>query len=522
MDNSFDVIIAGAGPVGLFLACELALAGVSALVLERETSPESPDPWKNGQLGRRGLQPPSVEAFYRRGMLKKLVGDSEDRPNKPEKTPGKFQFVGHFAGLMLDANKVDFSRWKYHLPGPAFLPAPSTSGHVEAVLFERAQILGVPVLRGTGISHFSDEGETVKVQAGDQEFTAKWLVGCDGGRSFVRKAAGIEFAGTDAEFTGYIAMCELDKPELLKPGFQHTKNGMYIKAGPNNYYAIDFDMGWDRSQEVTREHFQDVLRRVSDTDVEVTKLQLATSFVARSRQATQYRKGRILLAGDSAHIHSPLGAQGLNAGIGDAMNLGWKLAATVKGVAAPGLLDTYHQERHPVGAAVLEWCRAQVATIRPDPFGHAVQKIMRDMISTEEGTMYFVDKVWGLSQRYNLGDEHPLVGCSAPDFEFVDGQRLGSKLERGRWLLVDFEGNPEVAELVKSLGPMVDYSGSRARETFGLKVLVLRPDGIVAWASTDEVGLGALRTALSRWLNLDELRDGHESKINGVVNGQDH
>ncbi|OGM49760.1 putative pentachlorophenol 4-monooxygenase [Aspergillus bombycis] len=501
MDKTWEVIIAGAGPVGLFIACELATAGVSVLVLERDTQPESP--WKEGLLGHRGLYIPSIEAFYRRGMLQEIFGD-EKRPMHFAKTQG-FQFGGHFAGLVLNANNIDFSHWPYHLPGPSFLPGPTSIGRLEAVLSKRAETLGVQILRGMAVSHLTDEGDSVKVWAGNKSFTAQWLVGCDGGRSTIRKTAGFEFVGTEAQFTGYIAACGLDQPELLQPGFTHTDSGMYIVSGPEHLLVIDFDRGFDRSQLITREHFQEVLRRVSGTDIVVKALHLASSFTDRSKQTTEYRKGRILLAGDSAHIHSPLGAQGLSTGISDAMNLGWKLAATVKGVASPGLLDTYYQERHPEAARVLEWTRAQVATLRPDPYGQAIANTMQDMINTQDGATYFADRIWGLSLRYDLSDAHRLVGCSAPDFEFDDGLRLGAKLEKGSFLVIDFESNSQVAEFVKSLQPlqfMIEYCGYSAKETFGLKVLLLRPDGVVAWVATDEIEVKRLQAALSRWVSV--------------------
>ncbi|KAB8264294.1 FAD binding domain-containing protein [Aspergillus pseudonomiae] len=501
MDKTWDVVIAGAGPVGLFLACELATAGVSVLVLERETQPGSP--WKEGLFGRRGLYIPSVEAFYRRGMLQEIMGD-EKRPMHFEKTQG-FQFGGHFAGLVVNANNIDFSRWPYHLPGPSFLPGPTSLGRLETVLTKRTETLGVQILRGREVSQLTDEGDSVQIWAGDECFTAQWLVGCDGGRSTVRKAAGFEFVGTEAQFTGYIAMCDLDQPELLQPGFTHTDSGMYIFSGPGHLHVIDFNRGFDRSQPITREHFQEVLRQVSDTNIVVKALRQASSFTDRAKQATEYRKGRILLAGDSAHIHSPLGAQGLSTGISDAMNLGWKLAATVKGVGSPGLLDTYYQERHPEAARVLEWTRAQVAILRPDPYGQAIADVMRDMIKTQEGATYLADRIWGLSLRYELGGAHPLVGCSAPDFEFDDGLRLGAKLEKASFLVIDFGGNSRVAEFVEPLQSqqfMIQYCGQSAKETFGLKGLLLRPDGIVAWVSTDEIEIQRLKDALSRWVSV--------------------
>jgi 2-polyprenyl-6-methoxyphenol hydroxylase-like FAD-dependent oxidoreductase len=448
MSTLYDVIIAGAGPIGLCLACELGLAHASVLVLERDLKPESP--WKVEPLGRRGLNTLSVETFYRRGLLSKLF-DPGERPSTLQKTPG-FQFGGHFAGIMLNANKLDLDRWKYRLPGPALVPGPTTIERIETTLTERAESLGVTILRGDGVTKIAaQDDDSVTVEAGEnQSFRSKWLVGCDGGRSVIRKAAGFDFVGTEAKFTGYAVKCDLDHPEKLKAGFHFTKSGMYIVGRPDTLHLVDFDgAAFDRTQEITQEHIQDVLSRITGiTDVKITTIHLASSFTDRSKQTTSYRKGRVLLAGDAAHIHSPLGAQGLNVGLGDAMNLGWKLAATVRresGSGAPAdlaLLDTYESERHPVAAWVLEWTRAQVSTLQPDLYGAAVQALIRDLIDTTDGTNLFIDRVWGLSQRYTLGDgeahEHPLVGCSAPDFELHGGSRLGPKLEGGRGLSYRF------------------------------------------------------------------------------------
>ena len=163
-------------------------------------------------------------------------------------------------------------------------------------------------------------------------------------------------------------------------------------------------------------------------------------------QATTYRKGRVLLAGDAAHVHSPLGGQGLNLGLGDAMNLGWKLAATIRGDAPEGLLDSYTAERHPVGARILDWTRAQVALMRPSS-PRALQAIVRDLIATRDGATYFAERVWGVSLRYDLGEAHPLVGRSCPDFELADGTRLGALLREGNGLLLDFAREASLAAL---------------------------------------------------------------------------
>jgi hypothetical protein len=238
-------------------------------------------------------------------------------------------------------------------------------------------------------------------------------------------------------------------------------------------------------------------------------MDLASSFTDRSKQAATYRKGRILLAGDAAHIHSPLGAQGLNLGIGDAMNLGWKLAATIRQESSEpdldlSLLDTYESERHPIAAWVLQWTRTQVSTLQPDLFGAAVQALIRDLIDTTDGTNLFIDRVWGLSQRYELGDSHPLVGCRAPDFEMVDGERLGLMIEKaqGRGLLVDFEKEEEVAALVggKYEG-RIDHLDVDAKNRRGIRVLLVRLDGVVAWVTEEgaKPDVAAAKAALERW-----------------------
>ena len=514
MSKLYDVIIAGAGPVGLFLACELGLARVSVLVLEHDLKRESP--WKVNPLGRRGLNTLSVEAFYRRGLLSKLF-DPEQRQSSHQKTPG-FQFGGHFAGIMLNANKLDLDRWKYHLSGPALIPGPTTIERIETILTERAESLGVTIFRGNGVAKIvAQNDDSVTVEAEDsRSFRGKWLVGCDGGHSVIRKAAGFDFVGTEAKFTGYAVKCDWDHPEKLKPGFHPTKAGMYIIGGPNVLHMTDFDNGaYDRTQDLTQEHLQSVFNRISGiTDVNILKIDLASSFTDRCKQTTSYRKGRVLLAGDAAHIHGPVGSQGLNLGLGDAMNLGWKLAATLRRGSGPvsatadlALLDSYESERHPIGAWVLDWTRAQIAILQPNPHGAAIQALIRDLIDTTDGTNLFIDRHWGLSQRYNLGEgeahAHPLVGCSAPDFELHNGSRLGSRLEEGRGLLLDFDDNATLKDLIvdREYETRVEYTGVGAKDKRGISALLVRPDGIVAWVAEDCVkpDVDAAKVALERW-----------------------
>ncbi|KAG5919472.1 hypothetical protein E4U61_000858 [Claviceps capensis] len=495
-----DVIVVGAGPVGLFVACELALHDVSVIVLERDA--DSDNVWKKGLLGVRGMYKPALEAFYRRGLLADLLYD-EERVTHLEKTSG-FRYAGHFGGRLLNANAVDFSRFKYHLPGPTFLPAKTTIADIECELSKRATERGVRIVRGVEISRVEDEGDEVTVWADNQSFKSNWLVACDGGKSTIRKAAGFQFPGTDSELTCYIAVCDVDKPELLGKGMKPTDAGMYIVSGPRHLYVMDFDTTFDRSQTVTKEHLERVLQRVSGTSVKIEALEIVSTFTDRCKQATQYRKGRILLAGDSAHIHSPLGAQGLTTGIADAFNLGWKLASTVKGYASADLLDTYHRERQPEGAWTLDWSRSQVVIMRPDPAGKAISRLVTDYMATNDGTTFFVNKIWGISRRYDLvgAQAHPLVGCSVPDFQFEGGSYLGSKLHEGKFMTVDFSGSKLLEEATDLVQPWVGYLSCSVKDRLGMNALLLRPDGVVAWVAEDEVKIDSWKAALSQWMIL--------------------
>jgi hypothetical protein len=275
---------------------------------------------------------------------------------------------------------------------------------------------------------------------------------------------------------------------------------MFMQMQPGTIAMADFDGGaFHRTRAITLEHVQAVLRRVSCTDVTLTASKLATTWTDRSYQATHYRNGRVLLAGDAAHIHSPLGGQGLNLGFGDAMNLGWKLAATIRGDAPDGLLDSYSAERHPIGARILDWSRAQVALMRPSQSSRALQAIVRDLIGTRDGATYFAERVWGSSQRYDLDDQHPLVGRSSPDFALRDGRRIGSLLRAGQGLLLDFDQQAPLRALDGRWGERVQYVSSDVEDRLGLRALLVRPDGVVAWASDAAPKPDEVTRAAARW-----------------------
>ncbi|MFC0108132.1 FAD-dependent monooxygenase [Kibdelosporangium aridum] len=271
---------------------------------------------------------------------------------------------------------------------------------------------------------------------------------------------------------------------------------MYVQMTAEGHIGVmDFDCGaFDRSQQPTRDHLQAVLRRVSGTDVTLSEVRLVSTFTDRAMQTTTYRQGRVLLAGDAAHIHSPMGGQGLNTGLGDAMNLGWKLAATVHGYAPDGLLDTYTSERHPIGAWVLDWTRAQAAAMRPDPHSQAVQGLIRDLLGTRDGTTYVFEKLSGSSIRYDLGSEDPLVGRSVPDFQLADGTRLGEQMQDGRGIVLDFSTDRCLRD---SLQGGLRYAAA-AKTDLGLGAVLVRPDGIVAWAGDHDFDRKALEQAVAR------------------------
>ncbi|MFH8750601.1 FAD-dependent oxidoreductase [Streptomyces rimosus] len=498
-----DVVIVGAGPVGLFLACELGLAGCSVLVLERE--PETGSPWRAEPLGMRGLFATSIEAFHRRGILDPLLTESgiqhEPGAHPDADEPSPPRAVGHFAGMVLDPAKIDLAALPFRLPGRTPEAMMTSLEAVETVLSERAAELGVEIRRGDAVSAVAQDDERVRVRAGEHEYAARWAVGCDGGRSAVRRLAGFDFVGTEPQFTGYSMIVTLADPEKLGPGFHLTPTGMYVRMPAAGHIGVlDFDGGaFDRSRQPTRDHLQAVLRRVSGTDVTVSDVHLASSFTDRAMQTTTYRRGRVLLAGDAAHIHSPLGGQGLNTGIGDAMNLGWKLAATVHGHAPDGLVDTYTRERHPIGASVLDWTRAQAAAMRPDPHGQAVQKLLRDLLGTRDGTTYVFEKLSGSSDRYPLGDDQPLVGRRAPDFRLQDGTCLGELMRDGRGVTLDFSTDRRLRASAAGLGNRMRYAAGPAKNDLGPGAVLIRPDGVVAWAGARVPDRAAFERAAHQW-----------------------
>jgi 2-polyprenyl-6-methoxyphenol hydroxylase-like FAD-dependent oxidoreductase len=501
----YDVLVAGAGPVGLMLATELRLAGARVLVVERRT--ELDTAVKAG-----GINAAAAAAFDRRGLLPALAAVLRTLVPEAGQAAGSGRplSVGHFGGIQVLADPVDQDDPSLRDLGPAgpYLQVPQVE--VERILGQRATELGVEVRRGVQVHGFEADEAGVTVQLeGSGDVRVAWLVGCDGGRSLVRRLAGFEFPGTDAEITGRQAVATVAGAEHLGRGWQYTPAGVYVYRPPSRVVTVELDgPPADREAPVTAAEIEASLRRVSGADVRVTELISGARYTDNARQATSYRRGRVLLCGDAAHVHSPFSGQGLNLGLGDAVNLGWKLAATVRGQAPAGLLDTYTSERHPIGAWVLDWTRAQVAVMRGDANSGALRGVVSDFLDTTDGATYYVQRVSGLWQRYDLGDGHPLVGATMPNLRLDDGTRLADYAHQGLALLVDLAGDDQLAGLAKPYAGRLELVRASSGGA-GVSGLLVRPDGVVAWASADGSNDPAgLEAALIRWLGDDTTCSG--------------
>ncbi|MFI6166536.1 FAD-dependent monooxygenase [Nocardia sp. NPDC051052] len=504
MNETFDVVVAGAGPIGLMLACELGLAGVHVLVVERLDEIDQ-------TLKAAGINVPTAQAFYRRGLLPELIADQErarermglfvrDRTESARTERPKPVFAGHFAGVMLDVGVVDFGNPAFADLGPAGEVFLVPQQYIEATLGRRAAELGVTVRRGVELADFTDDGDGVTIRLGDNTIRAGWLIGCDGGRSTVRKLTGFDFPGVDPELTGHQAIVEMTGAEALTPGWATTETGMYVYNPPTGrILTVEMDgPPADRDARITIAELQASLRAVSGVPVEITAVRSATRFTDNTRQVTEYRKGRVLLAGDAAHVHSPFGGQGLNLGVGDAVNLGWKLAAVVHGRAQLGLLDTYTTERHPIGAWVLEWTRAQVALMRTDQRSRALRAVLTELLGAREAATTVFQKISGVLHRYDLGGGHERAGAAVPDFELSDGTRIGNHFEGGGAVLFDLADSAKLRAVAARWAPEVRVVTAKTVKPGALTAMLVRPDGFVAWAA-DSGSRDGLEAALVRW-----------------------
>ncbi|MFC3456104.1 FAD-dependent monooxygenase [Amycolatopsis speibonae] len=454
-----DVIIVGGGPVGLLLAGELRLAGADPLVLESADGAVR----RNRSFGLRGINGRTAQSLRLRGLTEVFSKAQDEMPELARRMK-ESRFRGHFAGLPLAEDE----------------PAPDAVGgfilrqHVlERILAEWATGLGVRIRTGHEVVDIVQEDSVVRaVLADGRSEQAPYLVGCDGGRSTVRKRTGIAFPGTGPTMTGRIARAELADPGAVTSSM-HGPGGMVNHSWvPGEISTMEFDGGpGDRDAPLTAEEMQASIGRVSGIEVTVARLDGGIRFSDNSRQAATYRQGRVLLAGDAAHVHSPIGGQGLNLGLQDAMNLGWKLGLVARGEAPESLLDTYDAERRPVGERVLRNSRAQVALMRPGPQVAALREVLEETLGIPAAKRHFIAMGNGSDIDYAPDSVHPLVGRFAP---------VPLVSEDGRALLVADAGSTFLA----------------------------RPDGYVAWAASDGEAAG-LDEALA-------LVTGHVYKVKRV------
>lgn len=486
------VVIAGGGPTGLMLAGELALAGIDTALVERRTNQELP----GARAG--GLQSRTIEVLDQRGIAGRFLAEGQ-----PAQTTG-------FGGV-----KLDISRFPTRFPYGLGL----WQKHIERLLSDWLAQLPVTWYRGREVTGFTQDESGVTVQlSGGEQLRAQYLVGCDGGRSLVRKTAGIDFPGWDPTMSNIIGEVEATNPPPL--GVHQSPHGpygfgrlqyeivdgkvVYKDEGPLRVMVPEQRLG--ATTDPTIEDLRAALVAVAGKDFGVHSPTSITRFTDTTRQAATYRSGRILLAGDAAHVHSPVGGQGLNTGVQDAVNLGWKLAQVVKGISPERLLDSYHAERHPIGARVLQTTMAQVALQREDERSRAVRSTVAELLAMEEPRARMAAELSGLGIHYDLGPGHPLLGRRIPDLDLLtsDGPiRLFTLLHDARPLLLDLGGRGiELSAWTTRVKLVVaTYDGVWELPAIGRVeppgAVLIRPDGYVAW--TGEAAGAGLTEALSTW-----------------------
>ncbi|WP_416967923.1 rifampin monooxygenase [Streptomyces sp. 4F14] len=465
----FDVIVAGAGPTGLMLAAELRLHGVRVLVLERDPAP-------SGQSRALGLHVRSIEVLDQRGLLDRFLPLGQ-----------RFAVGGIFAAIRTPWPERLDTAHSY------ILAVPQTT--TERLLAEHAAEAGAEVRRGAELVGLTQDSGGVTVELADgSRVQARYLVGCDGGRSTVRRLLGVGFPGEPAVSETMLGEFEVGvSPEELAAVVAEVRHRSErfgtMPLGGGVYRVIVPAEGFSKTPP-TLEEFKQRLREFAGTDLGVHSPRWISRFGDGTRLAERYRVGRVLLAGDAAHVHPPTGGQGLNLGLQDAFNLGWKLAAEVNGWAPQGLLDTYHAERHPVAAAVLDNTRAQSELLSSEPGARAVRRLVAELMEFEEVNRHLIEKVTAIGVRYDFGAGHELAGKRLRDIGLKRG-RLYELTRTGRGVLLDQNGALSARGWADRVDHVVDVS-----EELDVPAVLLRPDGHVAWAGE---GQEDLRGHLERW-----------------------
>jgi 2-polyprenyl-6-methoxyphenol hydroxylase-like FAD-dependent oxidoreductase len=489
-----DVLIAGAGPTGLMLAGELALAGIDVAIVERRASQDLAGSRAGGLLSR------TIEILDQRGIADRFLSE------------GQMVQVAGFAGVRLDIS--DFpTRHNYGLG--------LRQNHIERILAGWVDEFKVPIYRGREVTGFAQDDTGIDVELSDgRSLRAEYLVGCDGGRSLIRKIAGIAFPGSDPTTSNLIAEAEFAEPppewgirrdalgtHALGRVEYEIRNGeiVYADHGPVGVLVTEQQVG--QTTEPTLRDLSEALIAVYGTDYGIHSPTSISRFTDATRQAASYRKGRVLLAGDAAHVHPPDGGQGLQTGVQDAVNLGWKLAQVIKGTSPESLLDTYHAERHPIGARVLRNTMASIVLRREDERTKALRDIMSELLGMDEPRRRFAAMQSGLDIHYDLGEGHPLLGRRMPDLDLITANgplRVFTLLHDARPVLLNlgapggFDITPW-ADRVRSLD--ATYDGVWELPVLGVvtapTAVLVRPDGYVAWVG--DVRQPGLEHALTTW-----------------------
>ncbi|MPV37140.1 rifampin monooxygenase [Georgenia subflava] len=457
-----DVIVAGGGPTGVMLAAELRLHGMQVLVLEKELGPTP-------VVRALGLHARSIEIMDQRGLLERFLALGTQHP-----------VGGFFAGIIKPSPGGLDTAHPYVLG----IPQP----RVERLLSERASELGLEIRHGCEVVGLSQDDEGVSVELADgTQLRARYLVGCDGGRSTVRKLIGVDFPGERSRVDTLLGEMELTaSPETLMAVMAEVRKtqlrfgAMPLEDGVYRVVVPAAGVAEDRTVPPTMEEVRQQLQAVAGTDLGAHSPRWLSRFGDGTRLAERYRVGRVLLAGDAAHIHPPAGGQGLNLGIQDAFNLGWKLAGEVAGWAPDGLLDTYETERRPVAADVLDNTRAQMELMSTEPGSQAVRRLVSELMDFEDVNRHLIEKITAIGIRYDLGDGHDLVGRRLRDVQ-LGRSRLYELMHDGRGLLLDQTGRLSTAGWADRVDHVVDVS-----DELDVPAVLLRPDGHVAWAGDDQ------------------------------------